>query len=35
VKVSGSQWFAYAVVLGVTFVVGLLAFTVWVLSKVF
>ncbi|GAA1600318.1 hypothetical protein GCM10009789_63140 [Kribbella sancticallisti] len=35
VKVSGSQWFMYAVVLAVTFVIGLLAFVVWVLSKVF
>ena len=34
-KGSGSQWFVYAVVLAITFVVGLLAFVVWVLSKVF
>jgi hypothetical protein len=35
VKSSGSLWFGYGVVLVVTFLVGLLAFTVWVLSKVF
>ena len=35
VKSSGSLWFGYAVVLAVTFVVGCLAFSVWVLSKVF
>ncbi|TCC50682.1 hypothetical protein E0H75_10840 [Kribbella capetownensis] len=35
VKISGSAWFGYGVVLVVTFVVGLLAFCVWVLSKVF
>ncbi len=35
VKSSGSLWFGYGVVLLVTFVVGALAFSVWVLSKVF
>jgi hypothetical protein len=35
VKVSGSMWFGYGLVVVVTFVVGFLAFTVWVLSKVF
>jgi len=35
VKSSGSMWFGYGVVLVVTFVVGFLAFAVWVLSKVF
>jgi hypothetical protein len=35
VKSSGSLWFGYGVVLAVTFVVGSLAFAVWVLSKVF
>jgi hypothetical protein len=35
VKGSGSLWFGYAVVLVSTFVVGFLAFAVWVLSKVF
>jgi hypothetical protein len=35
VKASGSMWFGYGVVLVVTFVVGFLAFVVWVLSKVF
>ncbi|MBB6567806.1 hypothetical protein HNR71_003443 [Kribbella sandramycini] len=32
---NGSSWFAYAVVVTTTFVVGLLAFTIWVLSLVF
>jgi hypothetical protein len=35
VKLSGSAWFGYGVVVVVTFVVGFLAFAVWVLSKVF
>jgi hypothetical protein len=35
VKSSGSLWFGYGVVLAVTFVVGFLAFAVWVLSMVF
>jgi hypothetical protein len=35
VKSSGSLWFGYGVVLVVTFVVGFLAFAVWVLSLVF
>jgi hypothetical protein len=35
VKGSGSMWFGYGVVVLVTFGVGLLAFAVWVLSKVF
>jgi hypothetical protein len=35
VKGSGSMWFGYGVVVLVTFVVGFLAFAVWVLSKVF
>ena len=34
-KSSGSLWFGYGVVLVVTFVVGVLAFSVWVLSMVF
>ncbi|MBB5979789.1 hypothetical protein HDA44_003130 [Kribbella solani] len=29
------SWFGYAVVVGVTLVVGFLAFAVWVLSLVF
>jgi hypothetical protein len=29
------MWFGYGVVVLVTFVVGLLAFAVWVLAKVF
>jgi hypothetical protein len=35
VKLSGSAWFGYAIVVAVTFVVGFLAFAVWVLSLVF
>ena len=35
VKSSGSLWFGYGVVVVVTFVIGFLAFGVWVLSKVF
>ncbi|TQJ12249.1 hypothetical protein FB475_5187 [Kribbella jejuensis] len=35
VKLSGSAWFGYGLVVVVTFVVGVLAFAVWVLSKVF
>jgi hypothetical protein len=35
VKLSGSAWFGYAVVVAVTFVIGFLAFAVWVLAKVF
>ncbi|TCO42591.1 hypothetical protein EV646_113213 [Kribbella antiqua] len=35
VKLSGSAWFGYGVVVVVTFGVGFLAFAVWVLSKVF
>jgi len=35
VKSSGSLWLGYGAVLVVTFVVGFLAFAVWVLSKVF
>jgi hypothetical protein len=35
VKLSGSTWFGYGVVVVVTSVVGFLAFAVWVLSKVF
>jgi len=35
VKLSGSAWLGYGVVVVVTFVVGFLAFAVWVLSKVF
>jgi hypothetical protein len=35
VKFSGSLWFGYGVVVVVTFVIGFLAFAVWVLSKVF
>jgi hypothetical protein len=35
VKGSGSMWFGYVVVVAVTFLVGFLAFAVWVLSKVF
>ncbi|QNE21431.1 hypothetical protein F1D05_30285 [Kribbella qitaiheensis] len=34
-KVSGSVWFVYGVAVLVTFVIGLLAFSVFVLSKVF
>jgi hypothetical protein len=33
--VNGSSWFAYAVVVAVTFVVALVAFTTWVLTLVF
>jgi hypothetical protein len=35
VKLSGSAWFGYGVVVLVTFVVGFLGFAVWVLAKVF
>jgi Na+-transporting methylmalonyl-CoA/oxaloacetate decarboxylase gamma subunit len=35
VKSSGSVWFVYGVAVVVTFLVGMLAFTVFVLSKVF
>jgi hypothetical protein len=35
VKVSGSWWFGYGVVVVATFVIGFLGFAVWVLSKVF
>jgi hypothetical protein len=35
VKVSGSVWFVYGVAVLVTFVIGVLAFGVFVLSKVF
>lgn len=34
-KASGSVWFGYAVAVAVTFVVGVLAFSIFVLSKVF
>ncbi|NEA37419.1 hypothetical protein [Streptomyces sp. SID13031] len=34
-KASGSVWFGYAVAVAVTFVVGILAFSIFVLSKVF
>jgi hypothetical protein len=33
--VNGSSWFAYAVVVAVTFVVGLLAFITWIMTLVF
>jgi len=33
--VKGSSWFAYAVVVAVTFVVGLLAFVTWIMTLVF
>jgi Na+-transporting methylmalonyl-CoA/oxaloacetate decarboxylase gamma subunit len=35
VKASGSAWFGYGIAVVVTFLVGMLAFTVFVLSKVF
>lgn len=34
-KASGSAWFGYGIAVVVTFLVGMLAFTVFVLSKVF
>jgi hypothetical protein len=34
-SVNGSSWFAYAMVVGITFVVGLIAFTTWILTLVF
>jgi len=34
-SVNGSSWFAYAVVLAVTFAVGLLAFITWIMTLVF
>ena len=34
-KSSGSIWFAYGVAVVVTFTIGLLSFTVFVLAKVF